>query len=120
MMKTVKHTFYTIGDHSSDLARTIGSGTADLARTLGSGTADFAKTLGSGTAHLAKRIGPKRGLLGLLAVAAAIGGTVVLVRYLRARNLNREELDVTASDVPNGKTSKRSYGGASSSMPGTH
>lgn len=120
MMKTVKHTFYTIGDHGSDFARTIGSGTADLARTIGGGTADLARSFGSGTAHLAKRIGPRRGLLGLVAVAAAIGGTVVLVRYLRARSQNREELDVTGSDLPNGRTSKQRHAGSASAMPGTH
>jgi hypothetical protein len=82
MMKTVKHTFTSIGDHSGDLARTIGSGTADLARRFG-----------GGTAGLAKRIGPRRGLLGLAVLAAAIGGSVVLVRYLRARTAERVDAD---------------------------
>src|SRR5919112_4052455 len=64
MMKTVKHTIYSIGDRSSDIARTIGSETADLA-----------KRFGSNTASLARQIGPKRGLIGLAVLAAAVGGT---------------------------------------------
>lgn len=70
MMKTVKHTFSSIGDRGSDLA---------------SGTADLARRFGSGTAGLAKRIGPRRGLLGLAVIVAAVGGSVVLIRYLRSR-----------------------------------
>ena len=75
MMKTVKNTFTSIGDHSGELARTLGSGTADLARRVGDGTVD-----------LAKRIGPRRAVIGLAVAAVAVGGTIVLVRYLRARN----------------------------------
>jgi len=86
MMKSVKHTIYSLGDRGGDFARAIGSDSYDLARRFGSGSADLAKHLGSGTADIAKRIGPKRGLIGLAVLAAAIGGTVVLVRYLRARN----------------------------------
>jgi hypothetical protein len=79
MMKTVKHTFSTIGDRSGDIARTFGTETAGLARRFG-----------GGTASLAKRIGPRRALIGLAIAAVAIGGSVMLVRYLRARKVERE------------------------------
>jgi hypothetical protein len=75
MMNTVKHTFTSIGDRSGELARTIGSGTAGLARRVG-----------GGSASLARRIGPRRALIGLAIVAAAVGGSIVVIRYLRARN----------------------------------
>jgi hypothetical protein len=81
-MKTVKRTFNHLGDTTGDLARTTG----DFARTIGSDTVDLARQFGGGTAKLAKRIGPKRGLIGLAVLAAAIGGSVVLIRYLRARS----------------------------------
>jgi len=85
MMKTVKHTIYSIGDRGSDLARTFGSETADLARRFGGNTADLALQVNKRGRKLAKRIGPKRALIGLAVLAATIGGTVVLVRYLRLR-----------------------------------
>jgi len=78
MLNIVKDTFHTIGDRSSELARTFGAETADLA-----------KRFGSETASLAKRIGPRRGLIGLAVLATTIGGSVMLVRYLRARNLDK-------------------------------
>jgi hypothetical protein len=99
MMKTVKHTFTSIGDHSGDFARTIGSGTADLARRVGDGTAD-----------LAKRIGPRRALLGLAVAAMAVGGTIVLVRYLRARNADRFATDESGESAGRGHNSRRSRG----------
>jgi hypothetical protein len=74
MTKTVRNTLHSIGDRSGDVARTIGSGTADLAKRFGRGTAD-----------VASRIGPKRALIGLAVLTVAIGGSVMLVRYLRAR-----------------------------------
>src|SRR6266850_1688802 len=92
MMNTVKHAIYTIGDRGSDLAKTIGCETADLAKRVGGTTADLAKRAGSSTSDLAKRIGPKRGLIGLAVLAAAIGGSIVLVRYLKARG---DGLDAT-------------------------
>jgi len=79
MMKTVKHTFSSIGDRGGDIA---------------SGTVDLAKRFGSGTAGLAKKIGPRRGLLGLAVFVAAVGGSVVLIRYLRSRKADAD-LDVT-------------------------
>ena len=111
MMKTVKHTIYSIGDTGGDLARTIGSDTVDLARRFG-----------GGAASIAKRVGPKRGLIGLVVVAAAIGGSIVLVRYLRSRKAN-SEVDISADDVLNGlgKSSRHSsHGHASPATPGAH
>ncbi|HEU4732421.1 MAG TPA: hypothetical protein VFT22_31215 [Kofleriaceae bacterium] len=75
MMKTVKHTFSSFGDRSGELARSFGSGTAD-----------FARRVGDGTTTLAKRIGPQRALVGFAIAAVAIGGSILLIRYLRARN----------------------------------
>jgi hypothetical protein len=111
MMKTVKHTIYSIGDQGSDLVRTIGSDTVDLARRFG-----------DGASTLAKRIGPKRGLIGLVVIAAAIGGSIVLVRYLRGRKAN-SEVDITSDDILDGVgTSSRhsSYSHATPPMPGAH
>lgn len=78
MMKTVKHTLTSLGDHSGDLVRTIGSGTADMARRFG-----------DGTTTLARRIGPRRAMIGVAVAAVAIGGSIILVRYLRARRAER-------------------------------
>jgi len=78
MMQTAKHTFHSIGDRGGDLVKTVGSGTAGLARRFG-----------NGTASLARQVGIKRGLIGLAVLAAAVGGSVVVVRYLRARNADR-------------------------------
>jgi hypothetical protein len=85
MTKTVRHTISTIGDRSGDLARTIGSGTAGLARRVGDGTSD-----------LARRIGTRRALFGLALIGVAIGGSIVVVRYLRARRA-RNEMDAEQS-----------------------
>lgn len=74
MMNTVRDTFYSLGDRGGDIARSFGGGTAHLARRVG-----------GGTASLARDIGPRRALIGLAAAAVAIGGSIMLVRYLRAR-----------------------------------
>jgi hypothetical protein len=62
MLDTLKHRFVSIGDVTSDYARRIGGETSALAR----------------------RVGPKRGLIALGVIAAAIG-SAILVRYLRLR-----------------------------------
>jgi hypothetical protein len=98
MMKTVKHTFTSIGDHGGDFARTIGSGTVGLARRVG-----------DGTAGLARRIGPRRALIGLAVAAVTIGGTIVLVRYLRARNADRFATGETGESADRGNHSGRSH-----------
>jgi len=87
MMKTVKHTIHSIGDRGGDFARTIGSDTTDLARRFGHETARFAR-----------RVGPRRGLIGLAMIAAAIGGSIALARYMRARKLRaRNEVGADTS-----------------------
>lgn len=92
MMNTVRDTFYSIGDRSGELARNFGSGTADIARRVGSSTVDFARD-----------IGPRRALIGLACAAVAVGGTIVLLRYLRARRerdrFNTERSDYSSSSV---------------------
>jgi hypothetical protein len=106
MMKSVKHTIYSLGETGGDFAKHVGADTYGLAKRLGGGTADLAKQLGGGTADLAKRIGPKRGLIGLAVLAAAIGGTVVIVRYLRARRADAA-LDMDdADDAPNDRNAR--------------
>jgi hypothetical protein len=94
MMNTVRDTFSSIGDRGGDIARSVGSGTAQLARRVG-----------GGTASVARRIGPRRALLGVAVAAVAIGGSILVVRYLRARRerdsfaVDREEDLAAASRV---------------------
>jgi hypothetical protein len=74
---------------------------------------------------MAKRIGPRRGLLGLAVLAAAVGGSVVLIRYLRSRNRDAA-LDSTADNAWPGAPTKTAYGShvrpgnATNVPPGTH
>lgn len=75
MMATVKSVMHDIRDSTEDFAKRFGSGTAHLAKRVGSGTAD-----------VARKIGPKRALIGAAIVGAVIG-SVLLVRYLRARRV---------------------------------
>lgn len=95
MMNTVRDTFSSIGDRGGDIARGFGSGTAQLARRVGGGTAD-----------LARDIGPRRALIGLAVAALAIGGTIAVMRYLRARRererfgVDREEDLGTSRIIP--------------------
>jgi hypothetical protein len=72
-MATVKSVMHTLGDSTEDLAKRFGSETAHLA-----------KRVGKETAKVARKIGPKRALIGAAIVGAVIG-SVLLVRYLRAR-----------------------------------
>jgi hypothetical protein len=87
MLNTVKEIIYTVGDSTGAFAKSMGLSSVDLA-----------KNIGTGTVALAKDIGPKRALIGAAIVAAAIGGGVVLVRYLRRREverLERESMELT-------------------------
>jgi hypothetical protein len=88
MMNTVRDTFSSIGDRGSDIARSFGYGTAHLARRVGDGTVD-----------LAREIGPRRALIGLAVAAVAIGGTIAIMRYLRARR-ERDALGIERDDYP--------------------
>lgn len=77
-----------VGGITRDTAKHVGGITRDTAKHVGGITADYAKYAAASTKDLAKRIGPKRGLIGLAILGAVVGGSVYLVRYLRAR---REE-----------------------------
>jgi hypothetical protein len=102
MTKTVRNTFHAIGDRGGDVAKSIGHGTADIAKRVGRGTSD-----------LATRIGPRRGLIGLAVLAVAIGGSVVLIRYLRARNAEKElgmDDSGLGTNSRGAKSPKRSHG----------
>jgi hypothetical protein len=108
-MKSVKHTIHTIGDRSSDFAKALGSETVDLA-----------KRFGNETASLAKRIGPRRALIGLAALAAAIGGSVMLMRYLRARKLDSKRgLEDTGEDA-SGSHAKHGNRSPAQRFPNAH
>jgi len=109
MMNTVRDTFSSIGDRSGDIARSVGSGTAGLARRVGSGTVDLAKRVTGRSSSIADQIDGRRALIGIAVAAAAIGGSILLVRYLRARRardagLDREdELEVGRAMPPSGR-----------------
>jgi hypothetical protein len=60
----------------------------DTFSSVGETTSDYAKRLGCSTRALARRIGPKRGITALVLLAAGVG-TAFLVRFLRNR---REEM----------------------------
>jgi hypothetical protein len=104
MMATVKDLVSSLGCASGDLAKRFGGGSADLAKNVkGSAAdlaknvkgsaADLAKNVSRSTAKIAKQVGPKRGLIGLAVFGGLIAGTVVLVRYLRARQEENELTD---------------------------
>ena len=78
-----------------DAARVAGHATYDAAKVARDATMDAARTAGAATAHAAKEVAdrasdlarrvPRNGWIGIAAAAAAIGGTVLVVRYLKAR-----------------------------------
>ena len=81
MMNTVKDVMHTIGDG---------------AMRVGEGSADLAKRVGNGSVDVARRVGPRRALIGLAVVAAAVGTTILIMRYRRARR-ERPLADDTAT-----------------------
>ena len=94
MMATVKDLVSSIGN--SDLVRRFGGGNSHRARKARGSAARLAKQAGGSAVGLARKIGPKRGLIGLAAVGAAVG-TVYLVRYLRAHRAEGDEGIIDAS-----------------------
>jgi hypothetical protein len=54
------------------------------------GAGDVAKRVACTTQDLAEQIGPKRGLIGLAIIGAAIGTSVLLARYVRNRRAVRD------------------------------
>jgi len=100
MMNTVRESFHSIGDRSGDLARSFGSGTVHLARRVG-----------DGTVSLARDIGPRRALIGLAVAAVAIGGSVLILRYLRSRRAEAGfDLDETGGETARGSKRSRASG----------
>ncbi len=73
MLETVKKAMHNIGDGTGHLAKRVGSGTADLAR----------------------RVGPRRAIIGIAVIGVVVGGSILLVRYLRAR---KEDLPFEGSE----------------------
>ena len=80
MLNSVKEVIYTVGDS-----------TGSFAKSLGLHTADIAKMVGTGSVKVAKEIGPQRALIGAAILAVAVGGSVLLVKYLRRREQDRIE-----------------------------
>lgn len=74
MLQTLEHVISSIGGNTGNLAK----------RAAGSAS-DLAKRVAEPTANLARRVGPKRGIVGLVVLAAAVGGGIYVVRRLRAR-----------------------------------
>ena len=104
-MNTVKSAMHTIGDGTEYFAKRVGSGTADVAKRVGSSTAEVAKRVGSSTADLAKTIGPKRAIIEAVVIGGVVVGSILLMRYLRAR---KEELPLEGTDEQRqGRNAKR-------------
>jgi len=89
-------------DSVKNVMGTIGDGT----KRIGSGTADLAKRFGDETADLARRVGPKRAVIGLAIIGVAVAGSVFLIRYLRARAEEADELSELGADERAGKRRK--------------
>lgn len=69
----------------------------DFMSSVGCTTSDLAKRVGDNTVDLARRVGPKRGIIGFVVLGAAIGGSIYLIRYLRAR---AEEMEGEETRTP--------------------
>jgi len=95
MMSSVKDLVSSIGN--SGFARRLGRRPPSLAKRISGSAAGLAKGAGGSAVGLARKIGPRRGLLGLAAVGAAVG-TVYLVRYLRANRREDAEGIIDTSD----------------------
>lgn len=92
-------------DVASDIARSVGSSAADLAKRSGSSASDLAKAAGGSAVVIAKKVGPKRALIGLAVIGAAIGG-YYLVRYLREEVEEGDE-EFEASEEPQTAAGRR-------------
>ena len=98
MLKEVKEVIYTVGD-----------ATGSFAKAFGLTTADVAKSVGKRSAGLIEDLGPRRVLIGAALLAAAVGGGLLLVRYLRQREqAELDEESMEASDEAAGRGGKLS------------
>jgi len=70
----------------------------DTFSTVGETTSDYARRMACGTTALARRIGPKRGIAALVILAAGVG-TAFLVRYLRNRRDEMEDIEEPVEGV---------------------
>jgi hypothetical protein len=89
-----------------DLITSVGGPTGSFAKTVGLSSAGLAKSVGAGSVALAKDIGHKRALIGAAVAGAAIVGSVLLVRYLRARK--QERLDHESMEASDDATRRNS------------
>ena len=80
MLNTVKEVIYTVGDSTGSFAKSLGLHSADIARTVG-----------TRSVKVAKDIGPQRALIGAAILAVAVGGSIMVVKYLRRREQDRIE-----------------------------
>lgn len=118
MMATVKDLVSNVRGSSGDFIHRLGGSSGDLlhrvggeARHVGGSAANLARNVGDSTVQLARRIGPKRGLIGLAILGAVVGGTIVLVRYLRAR-AEEQDAGIDANEDPATAEGKRTRGRA--------
>jgi hypothetical protein len=95
MLNTVKEVIYTVGDSTGSFAKSIGLSSADLA-----------KTIGTRSVKIAKDIGPKRAIIGAAILVVAVGGGIVLMRYLRRRDAEAESMDASDAEGRGARNSK--------------
>ncbi|HVK89201.1 MAG TPA: hypothetical protein VM513_34000 [Kofleriaceae bacterium] len=82
------------------LVSNLGHETSSFARRVGGGTAALARRVGDNTVVIARRVGPRRAVIGVVAISAAIAGSIVLMRYLKRRREERQIVDYDALEEP--------------------
>lgn len=81
--------------------QSMGDDTGDFASRFGSHTADFARRFGDRSSELVNRVGPGRALVGIALFGAILGGSLLIIRYLRAR---RDELPYEVEGEERGRS----------------
>ena len=101
MLNNVKEFVEDIGCRASDFAKSVGKDSGKLARRVGKDSGKLARRASKAAANTARDVGPTRALIGLAIAGAAIGGGVVLVRYLRSKRAEAriEAESMEASDA---------------------